>query len=58
MVQLNYVVRPSDDQSIHTYEQDDMTVMRRTSSQSVPYGNRWYDNGYNNNSKPLVVKYL
>ncbi|CAF0929180.1 unnamed protein product [Rotaria sordida] len=57
MVQLNYVVKPSEKNSKHIYELDNMTVMRRTSSQVMPYGSRWYDNDYNKNVKPLIVKY-
>jgi len=58
MIHLNYVVKSSDNKSIHTYGPDNMTVMHRTSSQSVTSGNRWYDKDYNKNTSPLVVKYL
>jgi hypothetical protein len=58
MVKLNYVVKSSDDHSLHIYRSDHITVNHRTSSQSVPHGNRWYDHDYNKNEKPLINKYL
>jgi len=58
MIHLNYVVKSSDNKSIHTYGPDNMTVMHRTSSESASNGNRWYDKDYNKNTSPLVVKYL
>jgi hypothetical protein len=56
LIQLNYVVKSSNNDSLHTYRPDNITVMHRTSSQSVPYVNRWYDNDYNKNVKPLTNK--
>jgi hypothetical protein len=58
MIHLNYVVKSSDNKSIHTYGPDNMTVMHRTSSESASNANRWYDKDYNKNTSPLVVKYL
>ncbi|CAF2453394.1 unnamed protein product [Rotaria sp. Silwood2] len=56
-VKINYVVKPSEKNSKHIYELGNITVMRRTSSQATPYGGRWYDNDYNKNIKPPIVKY-
>ena len=56
-IQLNYVARPPDGNSMHIYESDHVTVVHRTTSQSMPYGNRWYDNDYNK-VKPFVLKYF
>jgi hypothetical protein len=58
IMQLNYVAKPFDNTSIHTYGPGNITVLRRTSSQSVPNGNRWYDHDYRKNVQPLIVKYL
>lgn len=57
-MQLNYIVRPSNKQSIHNYNPDNIMVMRRTSLQAVAQGNRWYDVDYNQNTRPHVVKYI
>jgi hypothetical protein len=57
MIQLNYVVRSSDNKSIPTYGPGNITVIRRTSSQTVSHGTRWYDYDYNKNTQPLIVKY-
>lgn len=51
MVQLNYVVKSFDNKSSHTYGLETITVMRRTSSQAVQLGNRWYDYNYHTNPK-------
>ncbi|CAF0846176.1 unnamed protein product [Rotaria sp. Silwood1] len=58
MVQLNYVVKPSEKNSKHIYELGNITVVRRTSSQAMPYGGRWYDKDYNTNIQPPVVKHF
>ena len=58
MVQLNYVAKSSDNKSMHTYGSSKITVMNRTSLGSTSYGQRWYDYDYDQNAKPLIVKYL
>ena len=44
MMQLNYIAKPTDNKSIHNYGSGNITILHRTSLQSVPYGNKWYDN--------------
>ena len=58
MIKLNYVAKSPDDHLLHTYRPDHITVNHRTSSQSTPNGNRWYDHDFNKNEKPLINKYL
>ncbi len=58
MIQLNYVVKSSDNESINTYGPSNITVMRRTSSKFGPYANKWYENDNNKNAKPLAVEYF
>lgn len=54
IVTLNYVAKSSDSKSLHSYGLSTITVVRRTSSQSVETGNRWYNYDYRTNTKAPV----
>lgn len=54
IVTLNYVAKSTDSKSLHPYGLSTITIVRRTSSQSVQTGNRWYNYDYNTNTKAPV----
>lgn len=58
MVRLNYVVRSSDNKSMHISGRGDITIMQGTSSlPTTSYGDhRWYDHDYSNNVPPTIVR--
>lgn len=49
-VNINYVVKPNERNSKHTYDFGSITVARRVTSQGGTRGGKWYDNEYRENS--------
>jgi hypothetical protein len=56
MMEMHYVAKSTDDNSVPTYGPGKMTIVRRTASQSITPGNRWYDHAFDKRVKPLVVE--
>ncbi len=55
VIEINYIPKSPSSHSIHKYGPGTMSIVRRSASQFITPGNRWYDHDYDKRIKPLTI---